>query len=131
MRKFGVVAIDSKQIYKIASAVSARYGLEDISFDDVRDMYFESIPIPILARNGNGCIWVDKCYIAYQLKDNILHYIYLTRRHIGEERSAYRTASRQRAQDIRIPKDITAQYDVARKRMRKEKSNLRIQNGWR
>ncbi len=67
--------------------------------------------------NDTGTLWVDRYYIAYQLGDGDIHYVYLTKHHIREEIISYQTASKERGIKVELSVDIRKQFARALKWM--------------
>ena len=75
-------------------------------------------PPPIVRKNGNGTIWVDRYYVAYRLYGEIdVRYVYMTRYHILEEVYSYRAASKLRNKQVKLPAEIQKQFAYALKHM--------------
>lgn len=80
-------------IQRLAEAVVAEFGLARVDRAQVRRMYAQATPVPLLLKNENGQLWVDKHCLAYRLPDVAMHYVYLSRTHIREECRNYQAVA--------------------------------------
>lgn len=76
--------LDTASVHHHGKTVSCALGLPIVPICALRQP--ERLYLPIHLENGNGQIWVDRYYIAYMLRDNVVRYVYLTKRYIREER---------------------------------------------
>ena len=74
--------------------------------------------MPIMLRNSDSTLWVDRYYMAVQHEDEDVRYVYLTEYHIHEEMYNYRVLKNCRENPPTLPKDIAAQFRLALRRMR-------------
>ncbi len=51
-------------ILDIADNIADQYALKKVNPLQFRKRYDRDIPIPLLTSNGNGCLWVDREYVA-------------------------------------------------------------------
>lgn len=100
--------ISLRALQKAAARTAELYGLKRPDREAVTKMYNSTTryPLPVITTCGNGRLWVDKLYVAYQLDDGDVCYTYLTRLHIAEEVAAYNAASRERGERVPMPADI-------------------------
>lgn len=84
--------------------------------------------LPQFYSDGTLQLWVDKCYIAHSSVDAPhVHYIYLTARHINEERYSFRQARKERNNRVAIPRNIEKQFNEALDTMSEEKKFVIIE----
>ena len=69
--------------------------------------------LPVVVECPHGILWVDRYYVAYQIRNGTVHYTYLIREHIQEEVKAYKEANAE------IPKDIQHCFLVGAAGMKK------------
>ena len=70
------------------------------------ELYFSTEPQPLLLENAQARAWIDKYYMAYQFKSGPVHYVYISRRHIEEERQAAKEVLAQRGLVLKLPIEI-------------------------
>lgn len=82
----------------------------------------EATPRTIRIDNGEFQMWIDKYYIAYSRYDQEeVHYVYLTKTHIREERVSYRKARKERKNQVCLPNTIKSNFIKALCCMRQTK----------
>lgn len=82
------------------------------------------IKMPIIYKSKDIQFWVDCEYIAYSRYDeDDIHYVYITRQHIREERASYRLASRERKESISLPQQVSHVFRKALSEMNLEKTD--------
>ena len=118
--------LPSLGVYRLARKVAERYGLTWVDYGRVQKQYRARYSLPVVAENDNGTLWIDRYYIAYQLDDGDVRYIYLTKYHIREEVCSYRAASEARNIKADLPAVIKRQFARALKRMAKDASDIWI-----
>lgn len=99
-------------ILAIANRISAEFGLPEAPRGAIRHMYDEN-DLPLIYVNKKGRLWVDKYYIAYSLRDEVVRYVYLTHRHIKEEYQSYASAAKARKETLQMPAEIKRAFDRA------------------
>ena len=99
----------------IAQDIIEEYELPDIPERSIRDAC--NTGLAVFVHNGNGCIWVDGEYIAWEPAGQDICYAYVTRNHIHSERRSFQDVGRQRHETVRLPNDIEAAFRRAEKEM--------------
>ncbi len=80
------------------------------------------VPKTMLIENEEMQLWIDKYYIAYSRYDEEeVHYVYLTKTHIREERVSYRKARKERKNQVCLPNTIKSNFIKALCCMRQTK----------
>lgn len=82
------------------------------------------IKMPIIYKSRDIQFWVDCEYIAYSRYDeDDIHYVYITREHILNERSSYRLANKVRKESIKLPQQLAFLFRKALSEMNLEKTD--------
>lgn len=69
-------------------------------------------------------LWVDMLYIAYStIDDPMVHYVYITDRHIAEEYQSYLAARKTRKNEVFLPESINQQFGDALRKISSSKKN--------
>lgn len=110
--------LDLASVHHHARTVSMALNLPVVSLAALRQP--ERLALPIHLENGNGQIWVDRYYIAYMLRDNVVRYVYLTKRYIREERVGCKDYPEL------LTADMLADFREAARRMRKTDSHVYV-----
>jgi hypothetical protein len=85
------------------------------------------IKMPIIYKSKDIQFWVDCEYIAYSRYDEKdIHYVYITRKHVLEERASYRLASRKRKESIKLPQQLSFLFRKALSEMNLENTDYAI-----
>ena len=118
MSSNGRAALNVREILVIARYIAVKHHLSCHShMEMLRTMRGKYSP-PIVRKNGNGTIWVDRYYAAYRLSGSSeVKYVYMTRYHILEEVYSYKAASKLRNTQVKLPADIQKQFAYALKHM--------------
>ena len=98
----------------IAQSLARRLSLPAPSLKQVSGAYVEGVypSQPLVLSGENGTLWVDRYYAAYQDRDGLLRYAYISKKHVSEEVNAWRAANRA------LPPDVEAAMRPAVKKMR-------------
>lgn len=118
--------LPSLGVYRLARMVADKHGFPWMDYGRVQKQYRAKYGLPVMVENNAGTLWVDRYYIAYQLNDGDVHYVYLTKHHIREEIGSYREASTERGIKVELPTDIKQQFSTALKRMTKDANDIWI-----
>ena len=118
--------LPSLGVYRLARKVAERNGLSWVDYGRVQKQYRARYGLPVVVENDKGTLWIDRYYIAYQLADGYVCYVYITKYHIREEIGSYRTASKERNIKADLPVNIKRQFAQALKRMTKEAKDIWI-----
>lgn len=102
--------LPSLGVYRLARTVADRFALSWIDYGRVQKQYRARYGLPVMVENDTGTLWVDRYYIAYQLGDGDIHYVYLTKHHIREEIISYQAASKERGIKVELSADIKKQF---------------------
>lgn len=103
--------LSERLILAIARAIAIKYDLKAPNPLEFHRQSGVRTPLPIVTDNGNGMLWVDKYYVAYQLDGSrVVKYVYLTKHHVFEEMSSYRAAAKERGNSVKIPGYIVRQF---------------------
>lgn len=114
-----IASLNSLQVYNLAKEVAEKYGLRRPDYAVLRKEMFGKYPQPVILDSHNGRLWVDRFYVAYQLDGCAeVKYVYVTRHHILEERSAFRVSAKRQNAEYTMPKEIARQFCVIDKKMR-------------
>ena len=93
----------NKEVAKVAKQVAKNLGMKiPPEFYIVKK--FEYIyPVPMIYSNDMYQLWVDRYYIAYSRYDEVdVHYIYLKKNHIWEERKNCKESQK----EVKLPDNI-------------------------
>ncbi len=101
-----------KQLTALAQRLCAKLDFRAPSSGRIMENYFSPVPQPILLRRGGVKLWIDKYYVAYLERGQVV-YAYLTRRHIEEEREALRELARERGSYRALPEEIEKTFAAA------------------
>ncbi len=113
-----IASLNSLQVYNLAKEVAEKYGLRRPDYAVLRKEMFGKYPQPVILDSHNGRLWVDRFYVAYQLGGCAeVKYVYVTRHHILEERSAYRVSSKRGDAKHTMPEEIARQFRIISKKM--------------
>ena len=99
-------------IVMISNRVAVEFDLAEVPRGAIRRMYDED-GLPLVYINENGRLWIDKYYIAYSLRDEVVRYVYLTHHHIKEEYRGYAAVAKERKESIQMPVEIKKAFDRA------------------
>lgn len=78
--------LTNEQVYKLMMLTLDRFGIAHPQRVDLLPLFREHIPIPMILETDEITVWLDKEYIAYSsIHEHIVHYVYMTRKHIAEE----------------------------------------------
>ncbi len=114
-----IASLNSLQVYNLAKAVAEKYSLRKPDYAVLRREMFGKCPLPVILDSRNGRLWVDRFYVAYQLDGyDGVKYVYATRHHILEERSAYRASAKRQNAEYTMPEEIARQFRVIDLKMR-------------
>ena len=116
--------LPSLGVYRLARIVAQRYGFSWMEYGRVQKQYRERYGLPLVIENDCGMLWIDRYYIAYQLEDGEVHYVYLTKHHIHEEMLSYKEASKERGVKVDLPGDIKQQFSLVLRQMAKNTSDI-------
>lgn len=118
MSSNGRAALNVREIFFIARDIAGKHHLGcPCHLEMLQTMRGKYFP-PIVRKNGNGTIWVDRYYVAYRLYESSeVRYVYMTRYHILEEVYSYKAASKLRNIQVKLPADIQKQFAYALKHM--------------
>ncbi len=118
MNSNGRASLNVREILVIARDIAVKHHLSCPGhLEMLRTMRGKYSP-PIVRKNGNGTIWVDRFYVAYRLYESSeVRYVYMTRYHILEEVYSYKAASKLRNKQVKLPADIQKQFAYALKHM--------------
>ena len=118
MSALGRSALSIREILVTANDVADRHGLCRPSLLRMLKEFNGKYPLPMVLKNGNGTLWVDRYYAAYRLSGQTdVRYVYITKYHILEEVYSYKAASKLRHIQVKLPGDIQKQFAYALKHM--------------
>ncbi|MBR5984823.1 MAG: hypothetical protein IK019_00275 [Clostridia bacterium] len=118
MNSGGRAALNVREIFFIARDIAGKHHLSCPSHMEMLQAMRGKYSPPIVRKNGNGTIWVDRYYVAYRLYESSeVKYVYMTRYHILEEVYSYKAASKLRDKQVKLPADIQKQFAYALKHM--------------
>ena len=130
MRNNPLYVLPYYKILHLANTVSTIYRLPFIPAKKLMQQYSTKSPMPIILENEKGRIWVDKYYIAIQMTDGIVRYVYLTRHHIQEEYQSYLLARHTRRNRVYLPDAIKKEFQSATRKMYRENKNHHVFEKW-
>jgi hypothetical protein len=111
----------------LATKIAADMNLRVPSIKEIRKLLTKQRAFPQYYTDGTLQLWVDMFYIAQSsIYDRDVHYVYLTDRHIDEERQSYQTARHLRKNKVMLPQNIEAQFRDGQSRMMLEEINFVI-----
>lgn len=119
-------ALTCYEILDIADLGADRYALNKVNPLRFRKQYDKAIPIPLMVSNPNGCLWVDRDYVAYELTGQPVQYAYVTYRHIREEIASFHVLARCRKNPAKLPADIRAAFRTALRAMERTGKNYHV-----
>lgn len=85
-------------------------------------LYFSPEPQPLLLEGIGARAWIDKYYMAFQVQGGPVEYIYISRRHIEEEKQALKEVRRQRGLYLSLPQEIERAFGEAEREMARTRS---------
>ncbi len=129
-RNYPLYALPYYKVLHLANTVSTIYSLPFIPAKTLMQQYSTKSPMPIIMENEKGRIWVDKYYIAIQMTDGIVRYVYLTRHHIQEEYQSYLFARRTRRNRVYLPDTIKKEFQSATSKMNRKNKNYYVFEKW-
>lgn len=113
-----IASLNSLQVYTLAKAVAEKYGLRKPDYAVLRKEMFGKYPQPVILDNNNGRLWIDRFYTACQLDGCAeVKYVYVTKHHILEEKSAYRVSAKRGDAKHTMPDEIARQFRIISKKM--------------
>ena len=107
--------VSRKELQKIVDRTTAALGIGNVPSNTVREVY-DSRNSAIWI-NGGIQIWIDKYYVAWQIGEGNIRYVYITMQELREELDDYRRVSRERRRVITAPPDIILEFNRIRKEM--------------
>ena len=115
-KKDDTKCLTAEQLFSLGNILAREYGLRAFTRSAVRELYAAPIPIPVVKNGGHVTLWLDRYYAAVETEDIPLRYVYLTQRHIAEERIGYSRAAVLRGNPaIKLPDCIQKQFRAAEK----------------
>lgn len=118
MSSNGRASLNVREILVIARVIAVKHHLSCPGHLEMLQTMRGKYSPPIVRKNGNGTIWVDRYYVAYRLYESSeVKYVYMTRYHILEEVYSYKGASKLRNATVKLPADIQKQFAYALKHM--------------
>lgn len=115
--------LSAVEVAALAAKVAKHLRLRIPPQAEVAGMLKKRGGLPQFYSDGTLQLWVDKLYIAHSsIHDSHVHYVYLTDRHIDEERHSFHQARESRKNRVAIPQYIEAQFRKALKAMGAEKN---------
>lgn len=122
------VILSPQNVAILAVKVGEMLGVQMPAKNYFLDRLNESgIKMPTIYKSKDIQFWIDCEYIAYSRydEDNI-HYVYITRAHIKEERQSYTNARRERKESIRLPQQLAFLFRKALSEMNREGTDYAI-----
>ena len=116
-------ALPCNTILTLAEKAAAGHGLPAVPAVMFRRQYDMQIPLPIILENENGRMWLDKHYVAVQLRGGDIQYLYVTRQHIHEEYHGYQVARLMRKIKVYVPQEIRQAFTAATRKMNAARKN--------
>lgn len=122
------VILSPKNVAILAVKVGESLGVQMPAKNYFLDRLNErGIKMPIIYKSKDIQFWIDCEYIAYSRYDeDDIHYVYITREHVLEERASYRLASRKRKETIKLPQQLAFLFRKALSEMNLEKTDYAI-----
>jgi hypothetical protein len=119
------VILSPRNVATLAVKVGEMLGVQMPAKNYFLDRLNESgIKMPIIYKSKDIQFWVDCEYIAYSRYDeDDIHYVYITRQHISEERASYRETSKERKEPNCIPQQVSHVFRKALSEMNLEKTD--------
>jgi hypothetical protein len=119
------VILSPRNVALLAVKVGEMLGVQMPAKNYFLDRLNESgIKMPIIYKSKDIQFWVDCEYIAYSRYDeDDIHYVYITRKHILEERASYRETSKEREEPNCIPQQVSHVFRKALSKMKLEKTD--------
>lgn len=105
-------------LMSMANAACDKYGFARVLPKEMQKLYCARVTPCVMRVNSESLLWIDPEYIALQIGDGDVTYLYLSMNHILEERNGYKQASRERNTVIPIPKGIREQFERAERLMK-------------
>lgn len=114
-------ALDDFTVIKYAQIAALKLGLKIPKHDYLLGKMNLNIPQPVFITNGKQQLWVDKLYIAISCVDiEAVKYVYLTKKHINEERRDYCRAYRSKRTTARLPRFVRIEFLKAKAFMKEK-----------
>lgn len=112
---------------KVGESLGAQMPAKNYFMDRLNEPGINGIKMPIIYKSKDIQFWVDCEYIAYSRYDEKdIHYVYITRKHISEERSSYRRVNKERKESIKLPQQLAFLFRKALSEMTLEKTDYAI-----
>lgn len=106
--------LSPKEVAELAQRVAAMAKIEIPAVESLNAAIRKRKDQPQYITDGYRQLWLERNYIAYSTVDDpVVHYAYLTDRHILEEDYSYQRASALRGNGVDIPKPISDQFKFA------------------
>lgn len=116
-----------KAVYALAARTASALGIPIPAFTVVTALFRQQNPLPQVYCLHDARLWVDAHYIAYTRSiDDGIHYVFVTDKHIEEERRSYETASALRRKHFCLPQDIRNQFVAAEEQMRQQQKRVAV-----
>ena len=108
------------EIIAIARMTAEKYKLQMPDESEIMQNYRSGkyTRLPVVVCGERGTLWVDRYYIAFQLRCGDVHYTYLTKEHIREEVDSYCKAQAE------LPRDIEHCFMVGVAGMKKRNTRI-------
>lgn len=116
-----------RKLWELACAVAGAHRLALPSRHRLRLRCTDREPIPTLTVNEYGTLWIDREYVAYELTDEAVRYVYVTRSHARAEIASYailRKGPDKRDNPPKLPLVILNQFRTALRMMNLRKSRF-------
>ena len=108
------LSVKFAELMQLADRICVMLGLPLPDRAEIYEQYYAEVPQPVNYDNGRTQVWIDRYYLAYQIGAEDVHYVYVTRTHIGEELSSR----------IRLPEDILSAFREALSCMNRKHCNI-------
>lgn len=109
---------------KVGEMLGVQMPAKNYFWDRLNENGVNGVKMPIIYKSKDIQFWVDCEYIAYSRYDeDDIHYVYITRKHVSDERASYRRASRERKESIKLPQQLAFLFRKALSEMKLEKTD--------
>ena len=111
-----------KDFCRLSWQVCLKCDLTPPRYSKLTELYFSPEPQPLLMEGVDARAWIDKYYMAYQFREEPVCYVYLSRRHIDEERQAISEVYAERGLILNLPREIETSFTRAEQAMAIERT---------
>ena len=99
--------LSALRLKNLTDVVTSYYGLRAVPAERIEKLYTEEVSQPLLLTGAEAEVWVDRWYLALREKGRGIRYLYVTSRHIAEEKEGVRRA---KDKGFALPADVAGEF---------------------